>query len=183
MRKELRLEDLTAVVDSRERLPLNLFPMTEVTDGLQTGDYSLLGCEHIVAIERKSPADFLMCVGQERERFDRELERITAYKYRALVIECTYEQLATGDPETYGRSRVEPNAAVACAIRWATRGVSVHYSGSRRGSEHFIRNFLWLAAKEIWDISLALQSQLRIATKEADLKKARPVTAIINAID
>lgn len=167
MRKELKIEDLTAIVDDREKLPLNLFPMTETIAHLQTGDYSLAGCEHLVAVERKSPSDFLLCVGQERERFDNELERMTAYRYRALVIECTYDELVSAAPSVYGRSRVAPNAAVGCAVRWATRGIAVHFAGSRQGAEHFVKAFLWLAAKELWEQSLALHAQLRIATKEA----------------
>lgn len=171
-RKDLRIEDLTAVVDSRERLPLNLYPMTEIVAGLQTGDYSLLGCEHLIAVERKSPADFLMCVGQERERFDRELERMTAYRYRCLVLELTYEQLYRGAPSIYGRTKVTPNAAVGCATRWATHGIHVHFAGSREGAEHFVKSFLWLAAKELWHQAISLMPTLRIATKPNDMLAA-----------
>jgi DNA excision repair protein ERCC-4 len=163
-RKELKIEDLTAVVDTREQTPLNLFPMTEIRAGLQTGDYSLAGLERLIAVERKSPSDFLGCVGQDRERFDRELERIVAYRYRALVIECTYEELRSGSPAVYGRSRVTPQAAVACAVRWAARGVHVQFVDSRDGAQHFVKAFLWLAAKELWSEASALHTQLRIAT-------------------
>ncbi len=166
MRKELKIEDLTAVVDSREQLPLNLFPMTEIVAGLQTGDYSLKGCEHLVAIERKSPTDFLGCIPVSGEgRFNDELERMTAYRYRALVIECTAAQMRSGDPTVYGRSRVHPNAAMAVAGRWAMRGVPVWWAGSRSEAEYAVKAFLWLAAKELWEESLSLHSQLRIATK------------------
>jgi DNA excision repair protein ERCC-4 len=154
-RKELKIEDLTAVVDTREQTPLNLFPMTEIRAGLQTGDYSLAGLERLIAVERKSPSDFLGCVGQDRERFDRELERIVAYRYRALVIECTYEELRSGSPAVYGRSRVTPQAA---------RGVHVQFVDSRDGAQHFVKAFLWLAAKELWSEASALHTQLRIAT-------------------
>jgi DNA excision repair protein ERCC-4 len=169
MRKDLRIEDLTAVIDSRENLPLNLFPMTEITSGLQTGDYSLLGCEHLIAVERKSPGDFIGCVGQGRERFDRELERMPSYRYRALVIECSYNDLRNGADHIYQRSRVKPNAAVACAVRWSTRGVPVHFAGDRAGAEHFVKSFLWLAAKELWEESSSLHQQLRIATKQREM--------------
>lgn len=162
-RKELKPEDLTVLIDSREQRPLNLFPMTEEITGLQTGDYSLRGLQRLVAVERKSLPDFLGCVGTDRERFDRELERILAYRYRALVIECTYAQLRAGG-EAYGRSKVHPNAAVGCATRWATRGVHVHFAGDRAGAEHFVKAFLYLAAKELWEEALAINDQLRIAT-------------------
>lgn len=171
-RKDLRIEDLTVVVDSREQLPLNLYPMTEVRGSLQTADYSLLGCEHLIAIERKSGADFLGCVGQGRERFERELERMLAYRYRCMVIETTYGMLMTGDPLLYGRTKVTPNAAVACATRWATRGIHVHFAGSRQAAEHFVKFFLWLSAKELWEMSRSLHPQLKIATKPSELETA-----------
>lgn len=168
-RKDLRIEDLTAVIDTREQLPLNMYPMAEVVEGLQTGDYSLKGCEHLVAIERKSPSDYLGCVGQGRDRFNDELERIAAYRYRALVVECTAAQMRSGDPSIYGRSKVEPNAAMAMAGRWAMRGIPVWWAGSRSEAEFAVKMFLWLAAKELWEQALSLHPQLRIATHERDV--------------
>jgi hypothetical protein len=56
MRLPAKLEpsQVTAIVDTREQLPLTLVPLKVQTATLDTGDYSLTGCEHIVRIERKS---------------------------------------------------------------------------------------------------------------------------------
>ena len=70
----LKPENVCALVDTREQLPLFLSPLRSVTTTLATGDYSVRGLENIVAIERKSLPDFLSCVGRERERFDREVQ-------------------------------------------------------------------------------------------------------------
>ena len=50
----IRPENLTAIVDSREQLPLDLSPLRTIRGTLATGDYSVQGLENIVAIERKS---------------------------------------------------------------------------------------------------------------------------------
>ena len=47
-------ENLTAIVDLREQLPLDLSPLRTIRGTLATGDYSVQGLENIVAIERKS---------------------------------------------------------------------------------------------------------------------------------
>jgi len=60
---ELKLENITAICDTREQRPLNLAPLQVVTGTLATGDYSVQGLENIVAIERKSLSDLLGCVG------------------------------------------------------------------------------------------------------------------------
>lgn len=65
---ELKPEQVVAVVDTREQLPLDLAPLQTVAGTLSTGDYSVRGLEHAIAIERKSLGDLLGCVGQHRER-------------------------------------------------------------------------------------------------------------------
>jgi len=65
------------IVDTREALPIG-FPGA-TTAGLPTGDYSILGAERRVTIERKTLADFYACVGRERKRFEREMERLVNF--------------------------------------------------------------------------------------------------------
>ena len=66
--------NVIAIIDSREQKPLDLEPLTTITSTLVTGDYSVRGLEHVVAIERKSLDDLVGCVGRDRERFDREVQ-------------------------------------------------------------------------------------------------------------
>ena len=87
----LKIQDLTAIVDTREQTPLDLAPLKTVRGTLSTGDYSIVGLEHVVAIERKSRDDLIACVGRERERFDREVKRLLAYHVRSLVVESTWQ--------------------------------------------------------------------------------------------
>jgi hypothetical protein len=76
---ELRPDQVTAVVDSREQRPLDLAPLRTVPGTLTTGDYSVCGLEHVVAIERKGLSDLLSCIGGERARFEREIARLLGW--------------------------------------------------------------------------------------------------------
>ena len=62
------------VVDTREQKPYR-FTRCQVKT-LPTGDYSLVGLEDCIAIERKSAADLAGSLGAGRTRFRRELERL-----------------------------------------------------------------------------------------------------------
>jgi len=53
---------------------------------LQQGDYSIVGHESHVAIERKSKADLFGTLSAGRERFQRELERLTNCVKRSAVV-------------------------------------------------------------------------------------------------
>lgn len=85
---------LQIVIDSREQRPLAL--PNSIVKGLSTGDYSALGYENLIAVERKSIEDLLGCIGQSRDRFQRELERLAAFPYPAIVVECTMSDILNG---------------------------------------------------------------------------------------
>ena len=104
---ELKPAQVTAIVDTREQIPLDLKALLTMRGTLQTADYSILGLEHVIALERKSLSDLLGCVGVERERFEREVQRLLAYPVRALVVEATWPDLEQGE----WRSKVTPAAA------------------------------------------------------------------------
>lgn len=69
--------EMRIVRDSRERTP---FPFDDdkykgviLSEGsLTTGDYSIVGLENQVAVERKSLPDFVASISTGRERFERE---------------------------------------------------------------------------------------------------------------
>ncbi len=63
---------VVAIVDSREKSPLDLEPLRTVAGTLSTGDYTVQGAEHVIRIELKGLGDLLLCCGRDRERFERE---------------------------------------------------------------------------------------------------------------
>lgn len=80
----------TIVIDTREQTPLTMRRLPSVSGTLTSGDYSFLGGEEHFAIERKSIADLVACcIGENRERFERELRRLRGYQFaRLLIVGC-----------------------------------------------------------------------------------------------
>src|SRR5690606_38166730 len=109
---EPKPEKITAIIDTREQAPLDLSPLLTISGTLTTGDYSVFGLEHIVALERKSLPDLLSCIGQERDRFDREVQRLLAYPVRVLLVESTWQEIERGD----WRSKITPTAAIGSLL-------------------------------------------------------------------
>jgi len=89
----------TVIIDTKEQKPLE-FKNAEATvlEGIErkkldTGDYSIKGLEDIVCIERKATvAEIAKNVTQDR--FDRELKRMLEYKYRFLICEFSWSDVA-----------------------------------------------------------------------------------------
>jgi ERCC4-type nuclease len=149
---ELRPEQVTAIVDTREQLPLDLAPLQVTAGTLVTGDYSVVGLENIVAIERKSLSDLLGCIGQDRERFDREVMRLLAYPVRALIVESTWPELEAGG----WRSRVTPAAAVGSLLGWIAMGLPIIMAGDHARAGRYVSRLLYTAARRRWREARAL---------------------------
>jgi ERCC4-type nuclease len=154
---------LVAIVDSREQNPLDLQPLRQVTGTLATGDYSIRGLETIIAVERKSLADLLGCVGQQRARFHREVLRLLAYPVRALVVESTWVELERGR----WRSQVSAPAALGTVLNWITMGLPVVMAGDHARAGRYVSRLLFIAARRRWRearslLSSAVQTRPRI---------------------
>ncbi len=149
---ELDHSSLVAIVDTREQEPLDLSPLKTILGTLPTADYSLVGLEHVIAIERKSENDLLACVGQERERFDREIQRLLAYPCRALVVESTWEQLERGG----WRSKITPAAVVGSVLGWSAQGLPVIMAGDHATAGKYVSRLLFIAARRRWREARAL---------------------------
>jgi len=79
---------LIILVDTREQL-IPPFPegvVVEMTT-LHEGDYTTRALDGIAVVERKSESDFTSSLTWGRERFERELERLRTYRWKAIVIE------------------------------------------------------------------------------------------------
>jgi len=146
MRKELAKEDITILIDSREKLPFEFKDYKVERGTLTTGDYSVAGLQHCIAVERKSLDDLIMCVGVERERFEKEVQRLLAYETRAIVVESSWSNLEFGG----WRSRVSPDAAVGSVLSWITRGIPILMAGDRTRAARCTGRLLFLAARRRW---------------------------------
>jgi len=146
MLTKLKPEHVVAVVDSREQRPWDLTPLQSITDTLVTGDYSVRGLEHVVCLERKSLPDLLSCVGGQRARFEREVQRLLAYPTRALIVESTWEQIETGQ----WRSRVHSSAVIGSLLGWVAAGLPVIMAGDHQRAGQFASRLLFTVARRRW---------------------------------
>lgn len=114
-------------VDTREQRPYR-FSRYEVRT-LATGDYSIVGLEDRIAIERKRLEELFSITGRDRERFERELARMAPLDYAAIVIEASLPQILRGA----AFSRVSPKAVVGSLVSWSIRyRAHVFFAGDRR---------------------------------------------------
>lgn len=93
---------------------------------LITGDYSLLGFEDLVTVERKSLEDLYSTLGgfgDSRDRFEAEHQRMSQLAFAAVVIEADWATILTRPPE---RSRLNPKTVYRTAISWTQR-YGVHW--------------------------------------------------------
>ena len=143
---------MRVVVDSREQAPwsfagASVYEGTTVVPGsLQSGDYSLEGFEDRVACERKSLPDLVQCLGRERPRFARELERARGLDAFCVVVEGSWQELAQGQY----RSMLAPHSACQSIASFMARmGVPFWFAGSRAAAEYCCWSFLrqWLQGK------------------------------------
>ena len=139
----LQPEHVVALVDSREQLPLKLEPLAVEVTTLQTGDYSVAGLQDLVAVERKSLQDLVQCVGRERERFQRELDRLRAYPVRLLVVEAEWSQI---ERREY-RGSVSPQSVIGSLLAWQSRGLPTMLVGDHERASLYVSRFLYLAAR------------------------------------
>ncbi len=147
---ELRPEDVVAIQDTREQCAVCLSPLTTVIGTLATGDYSVRGLEHVVAIERKSADDMLCCIGRERGRFDREIQRLLAYPTRGIVIESTWTAFEAGNWRS-----------------WITCGVPIVMAGDHDRAGRYIARILFTAARRRWREARALVAAVQQEAAES----------------
>ena len=118
--------EFVVAIDTREQKPYR-FPRCEVKT-LPTGDYSIVGLEDQIAIERKHKADAYASLGQGRARFERELERLAVFDYAAIVVETTLPDFLTAPPF----SQMNPKAAMNSLVAWSVKyRVCVFFAGDR----------------------------------------------------
>jgi ERCC4-type nuclease len=143
---ELKSEQVTAVVDTRERTPWDLSPMRMIRNTLTTGDYTVVGLEHVVRLERKTLPDLLQCVGRCRSRFEREVRRLLAYPVRALVVESSWCRIESGQYN----SQIPPDAVVGSLLGWMATGLPVIMAGDRRRASRYAKRLMMTVARRRW---------------------------------
>lgn len=136
------MDGFVIAIDTREQRPYE-YPEAE-TRTLASGDYSIVGLEDQVAIERKSKTDAYSSLGHGRARFRREWERLTELDYAAVVIEDTLPGFLVRPPH----SKMNPRAALCSLLAWSVRyRVPVYFAGDRDHAQALVHKLLQMYFK------------------------------------
>ena len=128
---------LCIIQDTREQAPYTFAcitppPLVEVAT-LASGDYSVKGLESQVSIERKSLIDAFGTFGQGRDRFERELTRLSQLRFGAVVLEADWDTIIFRPP---ARSKLKPKTVIRSMAAWAIRhGVHFYWMPNRAAAE------------------------------------------------
>jgi len=123
------------VVDTREQKPLFKPKPWIVEAGLNSGDYSIQGFETVITIERKSIPDLLGTLGKGRIRFEKELNRMSEYKWKGLLIEGLENDVY--QPNDF--SSMHPNSIyhslAAIETKW---GMCIYYAKDKKHARWWV---------------------------------------------
>jgi len=102
------------LVDTREKQPFDFSGFKnwiagEKRQALKVGDYSVEGMEKLLVLERKTLTDLITTLIQQRTRLIRMCEKMTRYRWRAFLIEASYEDVKSVYGLEYG-TLAHPNA-------------------------------------------------------------------------
>ena len=145
-------QNVVALIDTREQLPLCLDPLRTERATLTTGDYTARGFENEICIERKSLDDLLACVGRERQRFDRELHRMLAFPIRVLLVEATWDDLDRGD----WRSQLTVSQVAGSLVGWSAMGLQINLVGTHKRAGVYASRLLYTVARRRYEQLRAL---------------------------
>ena len=149
LKKLGKLSDLrpTVICDSREQLPLPISRLPVVRGGLQTGDYSFGGGEHLFSVERKSLEDVVgVCMGESRLRFERECGRLRGMKFKRLLIVGPRRLIE----EHHYRSAIKPLAVLHSIAAWEMRfDLPVVWANTPSDAAALVESWVWWFAREM----------------------------------
>lgn len=154
IRDEPLINPFTVIVDTREQAPWSFQnlradssqkyrPLVVFTErkGLESGDYTIKGYEDQFSIERKSLADAFSTFTVDRERFERELERLNKMRFAVIIVEAGFDTIIAG-PERLDRSdrqrQVIGKTVFRSILAWQQRFSRVHWClmPGRQFAEH-----------------------------------------------
>lgn len=165
---ELRPEDVTAVIDTREQRPWSLTPLKTIRGTLRTGDVTLLSLEHVVTVERKGLGDLLQCTGGSRKRWEECLERMLAYPARIVIVEASFQSLVMGSwlltPIPGVQSRMHPNSVVGSVLGWMAKGIPFLFCNDAEEASTMAARFLFIVAKRQYRQLGAFHESLKLSS-------------------
>jgi ERCC4-type nuclease len=147
---ELKDTKPVIIVDTREQDPLVFTHLESRRGMLITGDYSIAGMTELIAIERKSISDLVGCVmGQNRERFERELHRLRGFRFKRLLVVGSRGEI---EVQRY-HSRISPKAVLGSLAAWECRfDVPIVYAATPAQAAIQVETWCWYFAREMVEV-------------------------------
>ncbi len=134
------------IIDTREQTPLAFPRLQSIRGTLTSGDYSFAGAEDLFAIERKSIADLVSCVmGDNRERFERELTRLRGLRFARLLIIGNQSEI---EGQEY-KSNVSPRAVLNSLHAWEARFIPVVFTQTPATAAQQVETWIYWFAREL----------------------------------
>lgn len=139
---------IPVAIDTREQRPWVLdptrFAVTRKT--LPTGDVSLIGLEDRFVLERKSIGDAVGTLISDWLRFRRELYRLAAFDYAAIVIEADVDDVLAKRYESEANPMSVIGKAHACYL---DHGIPCFFWGQKSGCVTMVESLLTQAWKKL----------------------------------
>jgi DNA excision repair protein ERCC-4 len=135
------------IVDTREQTPLPFYTLKNRPGTLTTGDYSFAGGQDAFAVERKSIADLVgCCMGDNRDRFERELHRLRGFWFKRLLVVGRREEIESGEY----RSAIRPASVLGTLAAFEVRyEVPVVFIADPETAGKRVEEWIYWAAREL----------------------------------
>jgi len=133
--------ELVIIQDTREQKPIFKISDVVIDKGLKTGDYSIVGFEDKVTIERKSVPDLYGSV--KRDRFEREITRMKKMEWAGLLIEGPESEVMK--KQMFGK--VTPKQVYGALTSYEIQGIHIYYAGDEQDAQDWILSRL----VKFWD--------------------------------
>ncbi len=148
------MDRIGIVIDTREQQPYAFDPerFETVRRALPAGDYSLVGSETRVAVERKSMRDFVSTVIRARKRFHAELRKLAEYEHACIVVEGSLRDLLEGRYPGGAHPNAVFGAVISICVDW---DIPVFFCSDRQTAKQFIQTYLERYARAINERNLA----------------------------
>jgi ERCC4-type nuclease len=128
-------------IDTREQEKYS-FDCDTVCKKLDAGDYSVVGFEQRVAVERKSLRDFVGTVIHDFDRFARELQKLSAMEAACIVVEADLTAVLCGQHQDALRAVAPQSLLGASTYIGIQYRVPVYWCGSRPAALRFTDSYL-----------------------------------------
>lgn len=139
-----KIDIVEIVVDTNEQKPYLFMGYKDVRvhrEKLSTGDYSIKGLEHRFTIERKSAEDAYATFSRGRGRFVRELDRMLAMDFAAVILEGSLRTLKYPPPKC---EKVTPETVINSLLAWTIDyPIRVIFADDRPNAEMAVRSLCW----------------------------------------